>query len=431
MFSSLELRNFKGFKQQTLDLAPLNIFIGPNSTGKSSVLQALAFLKQSHRDKVPRFTRGLVELGSFEDIIHLKALGTTVEVGFSAIVESLGALWPNVASDLGKLPIRVKYGIRLKHTVEASDHVSVAPTGGKTFDFAGLVRSGSWRYKESNFVVVHHQLFSGFTLGSYSLPSEEISPTRQAEFNDAREDLNRLGTTLEHQLGAFYLVPATRGFVGQEFDLLPKAEKDLIAASGYHEFASNAASALAMNRPLEDQVSEWLQGVTGFRVQANILENRRVSVILKSSVPHGGDSRFFTHASQEGFGTNQLATVFLQVALAGEYSTVGIEEPELHLHPRSQRLFIETLVEILKNRRVQFILTTHSERVVSRILLLVAKKKLTSEDVAIWSFQKKNDVCSASRMEIDAQGRVLGGLPGFFEEDVDDLSGYIAALQQG
>ena len=47
MLQKLELRNFKGFRQQSFDLAPITVLVGRNGTGKSSVLQALAFLKQS------------------------------------------------------------------------------------------------------------------------------------------------------------------------------------------------------------------------------------------------------------------------------------------------------------------------------------------------------------------------------------------------
>ena len=57
MLQKLELRNFKGFRQQSFDLAPITVLVGRNGTGKSSVLQALAFLKQSSVAGARRCTR--------------------------------------------------------------------------------------------------------------------------------------------------------------------------------------------------------------------------------------------------------------------------------------------------------------------------------------------------------------------------------------
>ena len=47
MLLKFGLRNFKAFRDQSFDLAPITVFVGRNGAGKSSVLQALAFLKQS------------------------------------------------------------------------------------------------------------------------------------------------------------------------------------------------------------------------------------------------------------------------------------------------------------------------------------------------------------------------------------------------
>ncbi|HDN25649.1 MAG TPA: DUF2813 domain-containing protein [Thioploca sp.] len=41
------VENFKAFRQCVLDLAPLTILIGENSSGKSSILQALLLIKQT------------------------------------------------------------------------------------------------------------------------------------------------------------------------------------------------------------------------------------------------------------------------------------------------------------------------------------------------------------------------------------------------
>lgn len=87
MLTRLGLRNFKAFgdEMQYADLAPITLIYGPNSGGKSSIIQALLMLKQSHEkaaeaDMQDNFspildldlvTNGnLVNLGSYSSLIH-------------------------------------------------------------------------------------------------------------------------------------------------------------------------------------------------------------------------------------------------------------------------------------------------------------------------------------------------------------------------
>lgn len=44
-----------------------------------------------------------------------------------------------------------------------------------------------------------------------------------------------------------------------------------------------------------------------------------------------------------------------------------IDEPEIHLHPRWQRLFIRGLTELCAELNAQIILTTHSEEVANAV----------------------------------------------------------------
>ena len=50
MLKSLRLRNFKGFKAQELPLRRITLLAGLNSSGKSSVIQALLLLRQIEID---------------------------------------------------------------------------------------------------------------------------------------------------------------------------------------------------------------------------------------------------------------------------------------------------------------------------------------------------------------------------------------------
>lgn len=76
MLQSLQLENFKAFGERThIPFAPITLIFGENSAGKSTILQALNLLKQTRESRetgiplLPRTETGIVDLGSFQELI--------------------------------------------------------------------------------------------------------------------------------------------------------------------------------------------------------------------------------------------------------------------------------------------------------------------------------------------------------------------------
>jgi AAA15 family ATPase/GTPase len=76
MFTEIGIENFKTFgKMQRIPLKPITLLYGPNSSGKSSLIQSLLLFKQtleeSTNNEVPLLSRGnLVDLGDYSEFIH-------------------------------------------------------------------------------------------------------------------------------------------------------------------------------------------------------------------------------------------------------------------------------------------------------------------------------------------------------------------------
>ena len=91
MLSELRLRNFKAFgdKEQKAPMSKITLIYGPNSGGKSSIIQALLMLKQSlagewSRDSSRRelMSRGeYVDLGSFFSLLHKHNINRKLGIG--------------------------------------------------------------------------------------------------------------------------------------------------------------------------------------------------------------------------------------------------------------------------------------------------------------------------------------------------------------
>nr|WP_290775700.1 AAA family ATPase [Hoeflea sp.] len=73
--SRLEVENFKGVGiRQVIDLKPITLLFGPNSAGKSTILQALHYvreiLERQNPDPDQTIAGGLIDLGGFRNLIH-------------------------------------------------------------------------------------------------------------------------------------------------------------------------------------------------------------------------------------------------------------------------------------------------------------------------------------------------------------------------
>jgi hypothetical protein len=87
MLRKWSLTNFKSFKGKTeIDLAPITVLAGANSSGKSTIIQSLLLLKQTLQ-YVP-VTRALglngplLKLGKFDDIKNISSSADTIEFGW-------------------------------------------------------------------------------------------------------------------------------------------------------------------------------------------------------------------------------------------------------------------------------------------------------------------------------------------------------------
>jgi hypothetical protein len=83
--SRIEIENFKGIgKRQAVDLKPITLLFGPNSVGKSTILQALHYfreiLERGNIDPDVTIAGGLIDLGGFATLVHNHELDRAVRL---------------------------------------------------------------------------------------------------------------------------------------------------------------------------------------------------------------------------------------------------------------------------------------------------------------------------------------------------------------
>lgn len=176
----------------------------------------------------------------------------------------------------------------------------------------------------------------------------------------------------------------------------------------------------------QDAFSAWVEKFFGYGVSVT-QRSGHISINLRT----GDDS---TNIIDAGYGVSQVLPVMGQIWWARQNglqsrategtSILAIEQPELHLHPAHQALLADVLVEEAArrndgDRRIRYIIETHSETLINRIGEFVALKKLKAEDVQVVLFEAGSDKSSTNvrTVSYDDDG-VLKNWPfGFFQPD--------------
>jgi predicted ATPase len=118
---------------------------------------------------------------------------------------------------------------------------------------------------------------------------------------------------------------------------------------------------------------------------------------------------------------------------AGPESTIVIEQPELHLHPRVQaylaNLFVETIRarEDGKDRKVQLLIESHSEHFIYRLQRLIAEEVVGPEDVALYFCRAGSNGSLIEPLELNEDGDIVNWPKDFFGDEMDDVRVRLAA----
>lgn len=406
----ITVAGFKSIRdERSIELRPLTLLAGANSSGKSSMIQPLLMLKQTLEatyDPGPllidgpnvRFTR--VDQFFSRGVARFRlglvsGVGTGVSLTFSAGGET---------------------GIRLDEMEAAAD--------GKTF----ILRPDMTR--EAIGKMVGKQLRKGVGVRNVRCFLAVTGLTNTPYLTPLLQATGAARVLAAIPVQSLIHVPALRGNPERTYKTTPIGPMfpgtfDNYVASVIRSWQqSEVAKMGALGEQLRNLGLTW-------QVCTQRVDDTQVEISV-ARLPHKTDSGAddFVSIADVGVGLSQVLPVLVALLAAQKDQIVYIEQPEIHLHPKAQWLLAEVLGDAAR-RGVIVIAETHSAFVLLGVQRLVATKKLSPELVKLYWFTRSPEtgVTDIASADLDEQGRYGDWPEDFGKVTLDAEQGYLDAVE--
>jgi predicted ATPase len=451
MLKLLRLQNFKGWKDTgTIRMAPITLFFGTNSSGKSSIGQLLMMLKQTVEspDRKAVFYPGgkhsAVQLGSFQEMVFQRDPENKIAFAYQwSLPEHLKIKDPETeqAWSGNILAFQVVVGLGEKHRPPLIlDHLQYDLWENNQSKLAiGMNRRSEtpsqYQVHATNYPLQRKPGRSRLPVTPvrfYGFPDEVVAYHRNAGFvhmlNLQHEKLFRsiaylgpLRTKAERLYSWTGIEPESVGYAGENTVAAILAAKNRTISLGYRQPV----------KPFEKIIAHQLK-------QMNLIEAFHVTPISKHRQEY--EVKLRTKGSREwvdlpdvGFGLSQVLPVLVQCFYAPAGSIILMEQPEVHLHPGAQAALADVMIDVIhsrengKDRQIQLIIETHSEYFLRRLQRRMAEDLVSQEHVSAYFADVTQSPAMLEPLQIDPFGNIRNWPDHFFGDEMGDVLGQAKA----
>ncbi len=151
-------------------------------------------------------------------------------------------------------------------------------------------------------------------------------------------------------------------------------------------------------------MNRWIEKFEIGKAISLHIDSEGLGVQIRLHKKEGDEGRIL---ADEGYGITQLVSILLQIETAilaakgekvnkyyglaaldkydertfhYEINTIAIEEPEIHLHPKYQSLLADMFLEAYEKYNIHFIIETHSEYLIRKAQVFVARHQYENEE---------------------------------------------------
>ena len=445
MLRQLRIRNFKIWQDTgNIRMAPITLFFGANSSGKSSIGQFLMMLKQTVEspDRKAVFYPGgknsAVQLGSYQEMVFRHNPDSNISFEYQWDIQNdLQIRDLNTGQTYSGNTISfeavVGLGDMQSHSLVVERLKYKLMTDGKQAFAVGLSRKtdvkSEYNADAEQYTLVRKQGRAWSLKDAvrfYGFPDEVVAYYQNAgfvqELNLRHEKLFQslfylgpLRTKAERLYSWTGIEPGSVGFSGENTVAAILAARNRKISLGYKR----------QHKPFEEIIASKLKEmglIEEFKV-APISEQRQeyeVKVRAKGS-------QDWVDLLDVGFGVSQVLPVLVQCFYAPPGSIILMEQPEIHLHPSAQSALADVMIDVINSkenyadRNIQLVIETHSEHFLRRLQRRIAEDVVPKERVSAYFANITRTPATLDPLQIDDYGSVQNWPENFFGDEMGDI----------
>jgi predicted ATPase len=442
MITDLSFINFKSWKGvDRLKLGKITGLFGSNSSGKTSILNLLLMLKQTvespDRKQILSFgtDRDYVQLGSYEDIIfnHNTESNLDIAIGFKN-KETLTIKDPNEPSKILLEDKTLGFSSSISQTKSKRLFVNSLKYEFNDIDFFMRKQSkdkydyaltANYKNKKKKYSIKRAQ---GRVwplpepIKFYGFPDQTRTYYQNAGF------LFDLQLQLETNFSKIFYLGPLRDYPKRQYtwsgtrpnDMGLKGEMYVDAILTARERGDKISRGGRQKKySVEEYIASWLKHL-------NLIDSFEVKEIKDGSniyqvLVRRNHSSALVPITDVGFGVSQILPVITLCYYVPEGSTLIIEQPEIHLHPMVQSRLADIFIDVAQKRNLQLIIESHSEHLLRRLQLHIAKKEIPAEDVSLYFCSMDEDHSKVIPITIDTYGVIKNWPKDFFGSEYVDM----------
>lgn len=470
MIKTLRLHNFKAFQDTSdIELKPITVLAGPNSGGKSSILQSLLLLRQTLETESPDIDLNLdgrfLQFSGFNELTFGKPPLQHCKVSYQFGLETripadvIPNYYPDleIPEDAEWLPLQsdVEFSFRYREVKEGKNRVIL-----DRFDMNSQVQN----IPGPRLTITFHDKDYQVKLKGVDLPEpyqerkiktaggRHFLPDFLALESDTKGDRERSPII---QLDPIFWHPL-RNLETELQDRLrylgPLREEPqrayLHSGSPYPEIGKRGEYAAQMLWVEKDDKVQYLPELGQELSEFTLLDAvsdvfRRLGIIEPIDVKSekaimyqilfgliGSKGKKQVTIADVGFGVSQLLPIVVMGLRSPQTSLLLFEQPEIHLHPKLQANLADFFLTLALSEK-RLLVETHSDHFINRLRRRIAEDPTDElrEKVSILFVRPPHDGKGATieSLQVDRYGVIENWPPEFLPESADEAEAIFRA----
>lgn len=403
---SISFENYKAFaEKQTLELKPITLLIGKNSSGKSSIAKLFTLLENSLSGNIQEpllMNNNGVELGAeFRDLV----CGRYPHVPINFSIEYEGyfidktILSAKIAQD-ESFELNILEWSFDNFSIKHLKNKEYIDSQGNTYkcDFRGIILYNALSETEVN---VTDDIYNG-------------------KYHDAYNQTIDVHLKIDiDYIGPFRILPQ------RQFHLTGQLNHPDTGIKGENAYSMLGVSKL-MKTDLHEKVGEWYKThFDGWELKVNDKNKPYIEILLSKNDTD-------VNIVDVGQGMNQVLPLVVRAFEKNRSnSIIVLEQPELHLHPAAHGDIAELFAKSAKENNQTFLIETHSENIILRLRSLIVENTFgfTKDDIIIyWVDDAEGGGQEINKITINEEGVLSDWPEGVFTENLNEIKEMRKAL---